>query len=81
MRSLLGGVPHEINIPEIRNEILILDFVDKIIDFHVWEEGPNTVMASCHLDVKGEASTSLIQTIFSVHGITHSTIQFNHCKA
>ena len=76
----MGGVPHHIQIKDIKHEIEILDFVKKIIDFHIWEEGPNSVMASCHLEVTKSHSISLIQTIFTVHGITHSTIQFVNSK-
>ena len=76
MRNLMGAVPKNIQIDDIKKEILNLDFVKEINDFHVWLEGTHSVMASCHLVVTKNHSLSLIKTIFSVHGITHSTVQF-----
>ena len=76
MKKLMGGVPTHISITKLREDILDLKFVQKIHDFHIWEESPDSIYASCHLVVNETPSVSLVQTIFKSHGVFHLTVQF-----
>lgn len=74
--TLLSGVPMEVNIQEILEELKRLDKVKDVHDLHIWQVGRDKI-ASVHILAPQPHFKILkeAESIFKNHEITHTTIQ------
>lgn len=65
IRTLLEGVPYWLNIKEIS------DFVESkypevsIHHIHLWQNGPNEILMTAHIQIKDESSISMVEKLFT----------------
>lgn len=75
--ALMLGIPPHINVAELREEILQIDGVDGVHDFHIWQLSDAKCIASVHV-VSHTDFMKLgpeIQAVFHRHGVHATTIQ------
>jgi zinc transporter 1 len=77
--TLMLGVPTHINALGILEEVLCLQGVDSVHDFHVWQLSDDKVVASLHMITSGHTDfmniARDIQKVFHKHGVHSITIQ------
>ncbi len=87
---LMQGVPHEIELTEIKKEVELVENVNNIHHVHVWKLDDQKIFLEAHVDVKEDVSLSQAEVIRSKiekilkekFNISHITMQlgFNCCN-
>ncbi|HEX4924320.1 MAG TPA: cation diffusion facilitator family transporter [Bdellovibrionales bacterium] len=76
---ILQGVPHHVNVNEIRECLLGVDGVDDIHNLHVWSLSSSTVILTVHIVARPNGPPDLLEKTKAVlkdrFHIRHSTIQ------
>lgn len=83
---LMQGVPHEIELTEIKKEVEQIDKINNIHHVHVWKLDDQKIFLEAHVDVKEDVSLSeagkILAQIENVlkdkFNISHVTIQFGY---
>jgi len=81
---LLQGVPPEIDMDDLRNQIANLDYIVSIHDLHIWQLVDGMIIASVHLMVEDGCDLGdvlyHVKKIFHDNGIHSSAIQPEYVK-
>ena len=80
---LMEGVPTNINIEELKKDLLSIEGVESVEDLHVWKTGSKDTLLTAHIVADGlttdsayaEKLTQIKQKLLSKYNINHSTIQ------
>ncbi len=79
---LMEGVPENLDINELKKNLLRLDKVKEVNDLHIWSNGSKDIMMTTHIvaDLKNnneylDKLTEIKRLLFSKYKINHSTIQ------
>ncbi len=76
---LVQAVPIEVDLPEIRRQLLEINGIQEVHDFHVWQLSGEKIIGSLHVKLISGVSfhdvTNRIQAIMHNNGIHATTIQ------
>jgi cobalt-zinc-cadmium efflux system protein len=80
---LMEGVPTNINIEQLKKDLLLIEGITSVEDLHVWKTGSKDILLTAHIVAEGLSSdssyaeklTQIKQKLLSVYQINHSTIQ------
>ena len=80
---LMEGTPEEFDVSEIKSDILTIDGIINVHDFHIWSLSSNEFCFSGHAVIKSSvASCDIIELVSQLlnekYGIKHSTVQIEH---
>jgi cobalt-zinc-cadmium efflux system protein len=87
---LMQATPKSINLPEVKENLELINGVDNIHHVHIWKLSDHQIHFECHADIKQDLRLTETEPILlkmqslleNKFGISHVTIQFEHdcCK-
>lgn len=79
---LMEGVPTNIDMKKLKQELLAIHGIETMDDLHVWSTGSKDIVLTAHIAVKMLTDKDYVEKLKSIrdvickdYGITHSTIQ------
>lgn len=78
--AVMDGVPSGIKIDEIKKHIQDIEGVYKVHHIHIWNLSTNQIALTCHVVLRSiqdlQSVKMAIKKELSLHGIDHSTVEF-----
>jgi cobalt-zinc-cadmium efflux system protein len=85
LKIMLQEVPDSVDVPDLVNEIMGLDYVDSLHDLHIWSLDGERHVLTLHVVLNGDQPLSIlteykekIRNLAQEKGISHTTIEFEN---
>ncbi len=79
---LMEGVPEDLNLDKLKNDLMMLSGIQDVNDLHVWSTGSKDIILTAHIvaDLKDDSDhlkrfKSIKEFLYSKYKISHSTTQ------